>query len=750
MRIQHNIAALNSYRQLSGNNSALSKNLEKLSSGYRINRAGDDAAGLAISEKMRAQIKGLEAAQKNANDGISLVQTAEGALTEVHSMLNRMVYLATQSANGTYDDETSRTNLQKEVDSLLEEIDRISKSTNFNGIDLLNGKMGATSGIEKGSNTTEAVAGELLAESAMSGAITKVENSAFPQGNAAVAEDKAYYMPSKFQVSGVATGTAKNTVTFDFELKDGEGGTNTFTVTLDGAVSTDATAAPATEYTLDDIIGVLNGTAKTGITVAATGTGNLVTAAATGKTVYTDKYEFGKDADGKFTIKVKDGNEGTDFGIETGIGNLTGVQADKDAIEAQIKEDYAQGGDTDADTDTGNKIEFGAETKTTHIGEDGAAEEYKLASATVTLNAVDKLHGQAIKIGDKTYVMKEKGSELSAEVKAKVDAGDWEAVEFDKSKATGDSNYAASNALALAINKTAKDTGIEAMATAGSSTELSIRETQAHANANLADKANAEMFKFEDIISAPTDKTDGTSAATSTTLSIDKTLKTGTQIKVGDKTFEFVSDPSKTENLDEGVIGVQFKEGDANANAQALADAIKTKANISTVTVVPPAADAGADAPVKIDFGKVMDTGESDKVELLTKGLVLQVGDTAASYQKVAVNIGDMSSKSLGIDDVDISKQESASAAIDKIKAAINKVSSTRGDLGAVQNRLEHTINNLGVTTENLTAAESRIRDTDMAEEMMNYTKNNILVQAAQAMLAQANTVPQGVLQLLQ
>ena len=141
MRIQHNLAALNAYRQLGNNNSALSKNLEKLSSGYRINRAGDDAAGLAISEKMRAQIKGLEAAQKNANDGISLVQTAEGALTEVHSMLNRMTYLATQSANGTYDNDVDRANLQAEVDSLLEEIDRISQSTNFNGLNLLDGSM---------------------------------------------------------------------------------------------------------------------------------------------------------------------------------------------------------------------------------------------------------------------------------------------------------------------------------------------------------------------------------------------------------------------------------------------------------------------------------------------------------------------------------------------------------------------------------------------------------------------------------
>ena len=144
MRIQHNISAMNSYRNLTNNNSALSKNLEKLSSGYKINRAGDDAAGLAISEKMRAQITGLETAQKNANDAISLVQTAEGALTEVHSMLNRMVELAIQSANGTYQDDVDRENIQAEIDSLNEEIERISDSTNFNGINLLDGSYGNT------------------------------------------------------------------------------------------------------------------------------------------------------------------------------------------------------------------------------------------------------------------------------------------------------------------------------------------------------------------------------------------------------------------------------------------------------------------------------------------------------------------------------------------------------------------------------------------------------------------------------
>lgn len=145
MRVQHNIAALNSYRNLSSNNNGVSKNLEKLSSGYRINRAGDDAAGLAISEKMRAQITGLSTAQKNANDGISLIQTAEGALTEVHSMLNRMVELAQQSANGTYDNSTDRMSLQAEMDALTSEIDRVSQGTNFNGKALLdkaqNGKI---------------------------------------------------------------------------------------------------------------------------------------------------------------------------------------------------------------------------------------------------------------------------------------------------------------------------------------------------------------------------------------------------------------------------------------------------------------------------------------------------------------------------------------------------------------------------------------------------------------------------------
>lgn len=133
MVIQHNIAAINSYRNLGTNQSSLSKNLEKLSSGFRVNRAGDDAAGLAISESMRSQINGLNQAVRNANDGIGLIQTAEGALTETHSMLQRMKTLVTQAANGTYTT-TARGNIKQELTDLTNEIDRISDNTEFNGV----------------------------------------------------------------------------------------------------------------------------------------------------------------------------------------------------------------------------------------------------------------------------------------------------------------------------------------------------------------------------------------------------------------------------------------------------------------------------------------------------------------------------------------------------------------------------------------------------------------------------------------
>lgn len=505
MRIQHNIAAQNSYRQLGGNNNALSKNLEKLSSGYRINRAGDDAAGLAISEKMRSQITGLKKAQDNANDGISLVQTAEGALTEVHSMLNRMVELADQSANGTYDNETDRENLQKEVTSLKNEIDRISEGTNFNGIKLLDGSMG-------GSGST---------------GVTFDRNNAI----GAVLFDKDE--------------TAKN---------------------IDISVS---------GVNKDDTVVVSTGSAQ-----GVTKTYNQTQSTALGKDVY------------DYTITLKEGKTYTKADLE----ELT--------------------------KDSGVKLSM-------------SGDSMKVSGSAATGTSADAI------------------SKADIARQAVANDGKWQFT----------------------------------------STVAGARDSKITITDNAAAKG------------VSVDKTNG-----NVTLELDFTNKSYSE----DEINRMLSDAGATVRLTSGDVS----KGDGEA---------------ATITF-------GGTAE-----GDVKGTGAQG----LSSSLTLQIGDTAAKYNKVTVSVDSMDSKTLGLSDVDISTQDGAAAAIDKINSAINQVSSTRGDLGAVQNRLEHTINNLGVTEENMTSAESRIRDTDMAKEMMQYTKNNILVQASQAMLAQANQLPQGVLQLL-
>ena len=513
MRIQHNIAALNSYRNLTGNNSAVSKNLEKLSSGYRINRAGDDAAGLAISEKMRAQITGLNTAQKNAQDGVSLVQTAEGAMTEVHSMLNRMVELADQSANGTYADEVDRENLQKEISSLKEEINRIADSTNFNGINLLDGslstgKLPTFTGLDGLTPTTIAATGN------------KTELTI-----------------------GTATGVDTNkeySLTFNY---------------------TDA-----------------NGAAK------------------------------------EKTIKLTAKNNQT---LVDANGNDYALKTPGQATEEEMAKAFA--GALSADSEVGGQF-------------------------TVTANA-----------GKLSFVSKETGSTGGSKVLAAT-------TKYDTTSAT-----------------------LTAAQTAG--TDAKVEYDFTNMEKDKVFTVNGEKFVF------------------------------ATAGKQFDSDVNVLETTGTNPTADE--VGK-------------MAGMIANKLGLSDEQV--------KDDGTKITFSASAGNG----------GLTLQIGDTADKFNQMTVSVGDMHAKALGISDIDISTQAGAKAAVDKIKSAINSVSSTRGDLGAIQNRLEHTINNLSVSAENMTAAESRIRDVDMANEMMAYTKNNILVQSSQAMLAQANQLPQGVLQLLQ
>ena len=605
MIIQHNISALNSYRQLNGNNNALAKNLEKLSSGYRINRAGDDAAGLAISEKMRAQIKGLETAEKNANDGISLVQTAEGALTEVHSMLNRMVELATQSANGTYNDAVDRENLQKEVQSLKDEIDRISQSTDFNGRKLLDGSLGGP----------------------------KMDST---DGTTATYQD----------VTAGITGTINS-----------------------APVSTSDVAAKAATFTSG----------------AITQTGNTGSLAAKAQLVYTD-------ANGQQqTIEVDFNSDTSAAGTATNLIN---------ALKTKLGSDFTVGGSNTGITITANtpgasQIKFANGALTiTDAGTDvvaAAAGSFTAgADATKEIDLAAAKAGDSLVIDGKTYTY-DAAADGTDPTKFKDASTLQQALEANGYKAT------VSGTKISAILKT---TTPEQNATV-------TMDFDGRVGADLIGGSmtiNGTEYKFVD----------------------DTSTETGNVIKLN-KNDDASAIATKVQAAVTGITG-----DDTTWTSSVTANETTGKNSVVTFT----ADTAGAVTEPTVEFANL--------------GLKLQVGDTNEDFQKVSVTVNNMSAKSLGIDDIDISTQSGAADAIAKIKDAINSVSSTRGDLGAVQNRLEHTINNLGVTTENITAAESRIRDTDMAEEMMNYTKNNILVQAAQAMLAQANQVPQSVLQLLQ
>ncbi len=456
MVVQHNMQAANANRMLNVTTSAQSKSTEKLSSGYKINRAADDAAGLTISEKMRKQIKGLDRASTNAEDGVSAVQTAEGALTEVHSMLQRMNELATQSANGT-NSNTDRKAIQDEIDQLTTEIDRVSETTKFNETYLLKGD-----GAEKAHNVNAHDAG-------LDG-VTLTD-----KGDSVDVTLKALNAGDKVSIAGknytIGSSVNETQALVDAQKKDG------------GAITVNGE-----KYTWD-------------------------TTAGTWK------------------------KDGTDATITIAAGDV-------------------------------------------------------VSDGTKTLTAMKDVDGGAdgIDDNDSTVITAKKAYQLQT-------------AEIVKASSIG--------ADTAAVNNTT--------------------------NNNAFDKATTS---FE--------------------------LKKGT---------------------------VSYKDA--------------------------------------LSFN-------------------LHVGADADMTNKITVNIDSMNSAGLGVKGIKADTEQDATYAIDAIADAISTVSSQRSALGAVQNRLEHTINNLDNVVENTTSAESRIRDTDMAEEMVNYSKNNILAQAGQSMLAQANQSNQGVLSLLQ
>lgn len=661
MRIQHNIAALNSHRQLGNNNTAVSKNLEKLSSGYRINRAGDDAAGLAISEKMRAQITGLETAQKNANDGISLVQTAEGALTEVHSMLNRMVELADQSANGTYDNNVDRANLQKELDSLKSEIDRISEGTNFNGINLLDGSLGGTSksGALSGSPIVNFKG---AATTAKSGADASAASAAATTGSYTVKVGTAFADTEDVTIGGVAISFASGggSGAIDTDVDDTKEKQATAIIAKLNANST--FSAKWTASASGDTITITNKTA--GDTTA------LATLDGTNKSKVTQAGTAGAAATGidffqKDTVNV-DGTEVKVDWSKLSDSDKTALQKDWTATDGSVKA-----------TDAKRGAEILQNTINSAIDEHNAANGTNIQNIKVEAGGADS----AAKTFTFTSGQKDGNSKISF---------------------TGGANTVLGQTVGTTAIASADPVKTLAPAVADINGDFNMKLGDQNLSVNLAGVTGAN-----DIVSSLQSALDTALANYDTLngLSGDDAMAGKLSVSLNkDGALEFINNTGES-------ISFEDKEGQDYAK------------NLGIAT-------------------ESQSTGSG--------GLVLQIGDTSEDFNKITVSVGSMSTSALGLGGISIRTQSGASSAVDKIKKAINTVSSTRGDLGAIQNRLEHTINNLSVTTENMTAAESRIRDVDMAEEMMNFTKNNILTQASQAMLAQANQLPQGVLQLLQ
>ncbi len=538
MVVQHNMSAMNANRMLGVTTSAQSKSTEKLSSGFRINRAADDAAGLSISEKMRSQIRGLNQASTNAQDGISLIQTAEGALNEQHSILQRMRELSIQAANGTETDD-DREAVQNEITQLQEELTRISETTEFNTMKLLDGSLGGSSA------TTGSGPKFGIVDATLDGALVTSNVGGIQVATSAKADTK------------VGQETA---------IWDATGKTLTLNLSLNKV------------YTQDEIDELIANAKQEDST--ATG------------------------APAEVKVTLKNGIFAADAATTAGTATTAGVKA---------------------------------------------------TSAAVTMAAGTFVGANEIKLTSNKYGVEFNGTKFS--------------FAFDK------------------------EAGKEEVETTTAITTSNVNAvTAGEYKIHLAAGKEYTAEDIEDIL-----KEAG--------FDLDVTLSGA---KPDEPDTLFVTDGSATSG------DITLGGGSGLGSEKAL-------------------------------WGQV----GYDSVASGT-GITLQIG---ANYgQTMNFSIEDMSARSLGVDGnkIDLSTQEGAQKATDKIDAAIKKVSQVRGRMGAIQNRLEHTISNLDTAAENTQTAESRIRDTDMAEEMVEYSKNNILAQAGQSMLAQANQSNQGILSLLQ
>lgn len=693
MRINHNIAALNTYRQLNTASAGQSKSMEKLSSGLRINRAGDDAAGLAISEKMRGQIRGLDQASKNSQDAISMIQTAEGALNETHDILQRMKELSTQAANGTNTDD-DRAEIQKEVNQLTSEINRIGNTTEFNTKKLL---QGSTSKSDVG-----AVASAVTAGTDATNAQATWDTGNF---SAAIGDSEAgttiSFKGVTLTINGSNSATTGTTV----------GSATASTLDID----TDDAASDELAEQLDLVVSAFEelqgeaGSPLAGYTFETDGSGLQIT--------------------------------GPD------VANAAASNNERIYVSFAGSQNVARDNST------------AAKSSLTNAGVDG--DLAKEATSTLSFNKVPT-EGSTFNVANKdvAFYDSSKGTYSSAD-DAKTKLGADEIIDIN-----GKSTSEIAAAVAALDFTAANNSG--ATAEVSGSTVTFKAETAGAASSNVVSLTTSDAYKGTN-----SELIGGT--ATDNNLSSDGTVQdyadTNFTVLVGDKAFTVDStqfrddftnvdtygsaaqtaalDALKNATSNDGtklsdLVDISFENG-TNQNLKLEAKSVGTDNIQMIVTGTKSTEISGV---LGITDGTTTGTAGTDEFADGGKAFEesFQVG--ANQGQSFSISINDMRSNALGLTGdsagavnkdvagakytttkdvtngtdntgvefaLDVTSTESASAAIKVLDNAIQSVSAERSKLGASQNRLEHTINNLNTSSENLTAAESRIRDVDYA-----------------------------------
>jgi len=733
LSINQNVLSLKTHGTLAQTSSRLEKSIEKLSSGLRINRAADDAAGLAISEKLRRQVKGLARAVLNAQDGVSMIQSAEGSLSETHSILQRMRELAIQSSNDTLTS-NDRQEIQKEVTQLRDDINRISRNTEFNTKKLLDGSQTALI-----SASSQSVAGMVTGTGNGSGdydvSITLIQAGTSQMqrsqimtlndgtGTLAQGSTQLQSIAQFYDANGTFTLGTSQSLTLSGNSKNA-------TVVLDGQMTLDKLSA-AIQNALVSSTGLditnskvsLVNTAQTN--VAEMGGYFQMTSGAIGDI---GQVSFSADQAVLNSLGISTVRDSKNNLVEVtsrdAFGNLSQVRtADTNAsgllsgIDVQFASQSAQiaglGG-----LETGLTISAaGGETFIISAG--GASIQVTIASGDWTLEGITRAINLQISADAVGGMSGAKSMVVDGQIRFMFEptaVGLSSTINITGASATtlGINNGTFSGFVQGAKDETKASYGFSRYSTAAiTSVQFSV-----------SDGVNAATVSFNTVTAmTAADMMNFASWQASQNAS----LKTqSAQIRV--------------DAVNGGLAFTAIRVGNENTTAG-------TTLSRVTLNITDPAGGFINKFGMVGSAAAVGDGERNFRLHVVDNTPQFQIG--ADQGQNMKLSIADMSSKALGVDNLDMTTIEGAQKSLAKISKAIDKVSSERSKLGAFQNRLEYAINNLRNTQSNMTSAESRIRDADMAMEMIEFTRNQIVSQSGTAMLAQANLVPQGVLQLL-